>query len=99
MIARTVFVKLKDAHATPEGRAAIRDRTLADFPKIPGVVDVSVGMPADEGAEVWDLCLIVRFASYDDVEPYRVHPIHVAYLDEVLNPRAEVKKAWNFTMA
>ncbi|MEO1272314.1 MAG: Dabb family protein, partial [Myxococcota bacterium] len=92
-IVRTVFVKLKDAYATPEERAAIRDRTLADFPKIPGVRQISVGMPADEGAEVWDLCLMVHFDTYEAIAPYSVHPIHVAYLDEVLNPRAEVKKA------
>ena len=99
MIERKVFVKLKDAYANPQGRIEVRDRTLADFPNIPGVVDVAVGIPADDHAlAAWDVCLVIRFDRYEDVAPYSVHPIHVAYLDDFLNPRAEVKKAWNFTM-
>lgn len=96
MIERHVYVKLESEHATAEGRQAIVERTQ-ELASIPGVVSVRVGLPADDASlAAWDACLVITFESIDAVEPYRVHPIHQAYLDDFLNPRAEVKKAWNF---
>ncbi len=64
---------------------------------IPSIASFEVGAPADAHAEAaWDICLRVRFASIDDVEPYRLHPAHRAFVDEFLKPRVEVIKAWNF---
>jgi len=58
---------------------------------------VTVGIPADEASErSWDVSIVVRFRSVDDVEPYREHPEHRAYVDEFLRPRMVVIKAWNF---
>ena len=65
---------------------------------MPVVVQARVGVPADAAAEVWDLVFVVRFAKYEDVPVYVDDPTHVAFVREVLNPHAEVKKAWNFAM-
>ena len=97
MVIRTVYVKLDDAHANPAERARLGAISREQLAAVPGVTGVKVGQPADEGAEAaWDLLLMVHFANIADVAPYAVHPLHVAYLNEVLNPVAVVKKAWNF---
>jgi hypothetical protein len=97
MIERYVFIKLTDDHSTPEGRRAVIDHTRATLPDVPGTAGVTVGAPADESAEAaWDVSIVVRFASLADVEPYRTHPAHRAYVDEFLRPRMAVIKAWSF---
>lgn len=98
MIERHVYVRLNEQYRGQ--RDEMVAHTLKVFKTIPGVVSIKVGTPADDHANAaWDLCLMVGFASMDDVEPYRVHPIHVEYVNEYINPRAEMKKAWNFVVA
>ena len=95
MVERTVFVKLKD----PSRRDAVAEAARTALPKVPGVVGARVGVPADEGSEVWDLVLFVRFARIEDVAAYIDHPVHVAYVQEHLAPYVDVKKAWNFEVS
>jgi hypothetical protein len=95
MIERIVLVKLADA-AVPD-RRAIADHCWGVLERMPGVEQVHVGRPADEStAEAWDLVLVLRFAGFEDVESYRIHPDHRAYVDEYLKPRMEAITAWNF---
>lgn len=37
----------------------------------------------------WDICILVRFASMQDPEVYRVDPIHRAFTDVFLKPMRE----------
>ena len=95
MIERIVLVKLND-DAVPDRRviATYSEELLA---RIPGVVDVHVGQPADDrSAAAWDLALVLRFELVEDLAPYAVHPDHRAYVDDYLRPRMEAIKAWNF---
>ena len=92
MIERVVFAKLKDRSHRDAVAAAARDA----LPRIPVVTEAHVGLPADDGAEVWDLMLVIRFARYEDVAIYIDDPIHVAFVETHLAPHVEVKKAWNF---
>jgi hypothetical protein len=97
MIERHHYFKLKAEHASPEGREAVVARTLEVLPRVPGVLGVSAGAPADpESARSWDLFVTVRFGSLGDVDAYRAHPLHREFADRFLSPRVEVKKAWNF---
>lgn len=100
MIERVVLIKLKQEFAAPDGRREVASYTREALSGVPGARQVSVGLPADERSEEdWDLCINVRFDSLADVEPYRDHPRHRAYVDEYLRPKLEVLKAWNFTPA
>lgn len=100
MIERHHYFRLKEAHATPEGRADTARRSLDALSKLPGVLAMTVGLPADDHAEAaWDLTITMRFASLDDIETYRADPDHRKFVDEVLGPRIDVKKIWNFTIA
>ncbi len=95
MIERIVLVKLAD-DAVPR-RPEIAKYSLEALRLIPGVEDVHVGLPADSpSAEAWDLSLVLRFRSLDDVEAYRVHSDHRAFVDSYLRPRMAAIKAWNF---
>ena len=99
-VTRIVLVKLSDDHATAAGRAAFVARTRAVFDALPLIVGYDLDVGADETTlRQWDVCLRVHFARAEDVEPYRVHPAHVAYVREVLEPVSVVKKAWNFAPA
>jgi len=99
MIERHHYFRLKRPHATPEGRADTARRTRETLSRLPGVLAVTVGLPADEHAAAgWDLAVTLRFSSLDDVERYRADPEHRRFVDEVLAPRIEVKKVWNFTI-
>ena len=92
MIERFVFAKLKDRALREAIAAAAREA----LPAVPGVTSATVGLPADEGAEVWDLVFVIRFDRYEDVATYIDHPVHVRFVQEHLAPHVEVKKAWNF---
>lgn len=98
MIERYHFLKLRPEYATPAGRDEVVTRCMAVLPGLPGVRSVVVGAPADdESADAWDVSIVVRFATLDDVAPYRADPGHRRFVDEFLAPRVEFKKAWNFT--
>jgi len=100
MIERYVFLKLKDDHATAQGRRAVIEHTRRVLASIPQVVRARVGEPADDAAGgSWDVSLAITFASIEDVEPYRVHPEHRRYVDEFLAPRLEILKAWSFAIS
>jgi hypothetical protein len=97
MIERIVLLKLKDEFANPAYRAEMATYSTKLLRSLPGVTDANVGVPADDAsAASWDLRLAIRFARYEDVEPYRVHPRHVAFVQEYLRPHITFRKAWNF---
>jgi len=99
MILRTVFVKLHDEWANDRGRSAVASHSQNTLAALPGVVKVTIGTPADEQcATAWDLVFHVHFDRFEDVEPYRVHPDHLTFLNDYLSPKAVVKKVWNFNM-
>ena len=99
MILRTVFVKLHDEWANARGRQTIANHSRKTLAALPGVVDVQVGLPADEPTtSAWDLTFQIQFDRFEDVEPYRIHRDHLDFLNNYLSPKAVVKKVWNFDM-
>jgi hypothetical protein len=97
MIERIVLFKLKAEHTHDAARREVAAHSREVLASVPGVEEVRVGTPADDAAEKsWDLSVVVRFASLEAVEAYRVHPTHRAYVDDYMRPRMEVVKAWNF---
>lgn len=96
MIERYVFLRLKNEHATEQGRSEARARAAA-LAQVPGVLALTIGEPADPSARgAWDLSLTARFDSLAAVERYLAHPAHAAYYETFLAPRVAVIKAWNF---
>jgi hypothetical protein len=97
MIERIVLFKLKEEYCNDAARAEFAERTRTDLSALPQVRSVTVGVPADEASEAsWDISIIVRFDSMQDVQRYIVDPAHRAYVDHYAAPQIEVRKAWNF---
>jgi hypothetical protein len=97
MIGRVILIKLKPGL----GDSAARQKVAADsrqvLSTIPGVVAVETGALTEDGGD-WDVLLSVRFETAADIETYRVHPAHRAYVDDYLRPRMSAIKAWNFEL-
>jgi hypothetical protein len=99
MIIRCVFVKLADELCTANGRSEFAATSQVALAAIPGVLSAECGPAADPQSEAaWDVVLTVRFADMDAVSHYATHPLHLAYLEEVMKPAAVFKKAWNFRL-
>jgi hypothetical protein len=97
MIERIVLFKLKEEYCNDASRAEFVERTRADLGALKCVREVSVGVPADKASEAsWDISIVVRFESMDEVQRYLDDPAHRAYVDEYAGPRIQVRKAWNF---
>lgn len=97
MVERIAILKLLPPHATPEGRAEVARLALEALRPLPGVVSLTVGVPADEASLAsWDVVVSVRCATHADLEAYRAHPVHRRFVDEVVVPRTQVRKAWSF---
>ena len=97
VISRIVLAKFHPEYATDAERQYAAQHTRALFARFPDVAGIEVGVPSDASSvEAWDLCLQVRFESQERLEAYTVDPDHVDYVKTFLNPRAVVKKAWNF---
>lgn len=97
MLDRIVLLQLNDDHATDAGRQEVAKHSEEVLKALPGVVDVRVGVAADDATlEEWDVSLLVRLDSADAIESYRVHPDHRSYVDEFLRPRLKSIRALNF---
>ena len=92
-----VFVKLKGQWSNQAGVDEVIAESRRVLPSLPGVLRLRAGRPADEhSGKGWDVCLVLGFATLEDIETYRVHPLHQAFLEEFLGPRVEAKRVWNF---
>lgn len=93
------FVRLRDDHATADGRAAIAAHLRATLAGAPEVVAVAAGVPADDSAASWDVSLVIRVADLDAWRRLAARPAIAALLDDWLPARAVVVKAWNFAVS
>jgi hypothetical protein len=98
MIERVVVIKLKPELGDASARLKVAADSQQALAAIPGVVSVHTGAATGDGAD-WDVMLSVRFAEADDIEPYRIHPLHRAYVDDYLKPRMSDIRAWNFQVS
>ena len=100
MIQRVVAIKLKDRYANDADRAQIAATSREVLAAVPEVRAIEVATPADaRTTKSWDLLILLRFESMEDVEAYRAHPNHRRYVDVFLKPVLEVIKVWNFEVA
>lgn len=99
-IDRIVLLTLKPHLANAEGRAAVAAEARRVLPKVPGVVDVRVGVaddpdPGKQGPS-WHVSMLIRIESADALPAYQADGPHRAFVDGFLAERVEYRKAWNF---
>ena len=97
MIQRVVLVKLKPTYADDASLEQIAAETRQVLKDAHGVLGLEVGVPGDARTRRdYDLCILVQFATIEDVETYRTDKIHRAYADVFLKPLRERIRVWNF---
>ena len=97
MVERHVLIKLKGEHATPEMREEIAIHSRSILGNLEGARGLSVGLPADKASLAsWDLSFVLHFESLEATDAYLAAPSYRAFVDEYLEPKSEVIKAWNF---
>lgn len=87
MITHIVMWKLREC--TPENAARAKEVLLGMAGRIPQLRHLEVGVDVVRSARSYDLALVARFASLDDLEAYQVHPVHV----EVANYMSSVRES------
>jgi hypothetical protein len=99
VIDRYCFVRLAEAHATDEGREAALAAVRDGLRDAPGLVRLTTGVPADDSAARWDLSIVARFASLDELAAAMAGAAWTSVIDEWLPARAVVIKAWSFAVS
>jgi hypothetical protein len=97
MIDRMVFVRLKEQYRTDASRAEIAARSEETLRAVPQVRAISVGTALDDKTrQDWDILLAIRLDAAEDLEAFRLDPIHRRYVDDYLKPKVDQIKGWNF---
>ncbi len=74
MITHIVFFKLSDP--SRENIATTRDMLLSMEGKIPLLRHLEAGVDVIRSERSYDLALVTKFDSLDDLQSYQVHPYH-----------------------
>lgn len=74
MVTHIVFFKLADP--TVENIAAVRDRLLSMQGRIDLLRHLEAGCDLIRSERSYDVALLTRFDSLDDLQAYQVHPYH-----------------------
>jgi hypothetical protein len=83
MFTHIVFFKLKEFSVEQASEA--RERILAMRGKIPQLRHLEAGVDVVRSGRSWDVVLLARFDSREDLDAYAIHPVHlelVAWLSE-----------------
>jgi len=98
MIERIVFVRLKEEYRTDTKRAEIASYSENTLRAVPQARKVRAATAADDKTKQdWDMLLTIRLDAVEDLEPFRLDPIHREYVDSYLKPKIAQIKGWNFS--
>jgi hypothetical protein len=97
VVLRLVLIRLKPEYRSDGEIRRIARHALEVLPRAARVMDVTARTAADATTRgEWDLCILVRFASMQDPDVYRVDPIHRAFTDVFLKPFHERVAVYHF---
>jgi hypothetical protein len=74
MVTHVVLIKLKDR--SPEGVSTTAAVLESMRGRVPALGDLELGVDRGGDPRAYDIALVTRFASWDDLEAYRVDPHH-----------------------
>lgn len=72
-------------------------QTRSHLLKIPEVLNVKCGRNLEENAE-WPFFLGLDFESTDKLAAYSEHPVHLKFVQEVIQPHTTERKALDFEL-
>jgi hypothetical protein len=73
MVTHIVLWKLHDRTELEAVRGQLESLTE----RVPGINTLAVGCPTDPSGPMVDISLYTEFATWEDLENYKVHPEHV----------------------
>jgi len=85
MITHIVFFKLKDPHNVKKASEVL----LGLSGKIPQLRHLEVGIDILRSDRSYDIALVTKFNSLDDMKAYQIHPVH----EEVSKYMASVRES------
>lgn len=85
MFTHIVFFKLKDRSNIEKGKELL----LSLDGKIPFLREIKVGEDVVHSERSYDIALITKFDSREDMDKYQVHPAHVNDVVKYLRPMLE----------
>ena len=83
MLTHIVLFKLKDRRNAQKAR----DVLLGMKGKIPQLRDIEAGIDVLHSERSYDLALVTKFDSLDDLKAYQAHPVHVEVLKYMTSVR------------
>jgi hypothetical protein len=87
MLTHIVLFRLNEG---AKGKAShLVERLLGMKGKIPQLLDIEAGVDVVRSGRSYDVALITRFASLEDMQAYQVHPVHQEVLQFVREVTAE----------
>jgi hypothetical protein len=92
MFTHIIFFKLKNKDQVIEAR----DILLSMEGKISELKGLEVGVDVVHSERSYDLALITRFDSFEDMNTYAVHDYHVNEVLKYIKPMLESSKAVDF---
>lgn len=96
MIQRIVLVRLVSEYAGEVQVEELLSHAREVLPKMSGVLDVTVGAPADERARAWDVVITVTLDSMEALRTLANSSDHRRFSEDFLGPRMASHEAWNF---
>lgn len=94
MFTHIVFFRLKDKSMKNVEKA--RNILLGMEGKIPQLKGLQVGVDVVHSDRSYDLALITKFNSHQEMDEYQVHPVHVNEVLKPLKPMLEGSAAVDF---
>lgn len=83
MITHVVLFKLKDR--SPRSVEQARDLLVGMNGKIPQLRHLEVGTDVLHSERSYDIALITKFDSMDDLAAYQAHPVHVKVSEYIMS--------------
>ena len=85
MITHVVLFKLKDR--SPRSLRKARDVLLGMEGKIPVLRYLEAGIDVLNSERSYDIALITKFDSMDDLQAYQVHPVHLEVAKYIMSAK------------
>ncbi|MBU3113374.1 Dabb family protein [Clostridium lacusfryxellense] len=92
MFTHIIFFKLKNKNQTIEARNLL----LSMEGKISELKEIEVGIDVVHSERSYDLALITRFETFEDMNTYAVHEYHVNEVIKYLKPMLESSKSVDY---
>lgn len=96
MFTHVVLFKLKEK--TKDNVAFVANTLKAMEGKIAELKGLEVGIDELNTERSFDVCLITRFNSVDDMNSYQVHPYHVNEVLNKIKPYIEVSRVADYNI-